>query len=87
MIAFELEADAYWPIREAATSLSKEVTVAIRSATGVSWTTRHRARAAVLSKRRLGTGSGITPEGTWRWRAIRIRPQRASGLLRPSSPR
>jgi hypothetical protein len=42
MITFELEADAYWPIRDEATSLSEQAKAAIRSATGVSGTTRRR---------------------------------------------
>lgn len=42
MIVFELEADAYWLIRDEATTLSEETNAAIQSGTGVFGTTRRR---------------------------------------------
>lgn len=42
MIVIELEADAYWPIRDEATSLSEEAKAVIHSATSVFGTTRRR---------------------------------------------
>jgi len=42
MISFELESDTYWTMRQDATSLSQEATIAIASATRVPETTRRR---------------------------------------------
>jgi hypothetical protein len=45
-ISFELAADAYWPIRDEATSLSEEAKAVIRSATGVPETTKRRVESS-----------------------------------------
>lgn len=42
MVTFELEGEAYWPIREEGLSLSDEAKEAIGSAEGVTETTRRR---------------------------------------------